>query len=90
MEVAEINCDASSAVTQQSGTWITAVGNRSGSGCAVTIAAGIFSAEPLACWVTTEAATVQAMAVVKTSATSITVHGPSSDYDANIACMGVR
>lgn len=89
VESAEINCDASSAITSQSGTWLTAVGNRSGAGCALTIAGGIFSTLR-ACEVTVKAATVQATSASIASATSATIYGASADYDAYVTCKGAR
>ena len=88
-ERAEINCDASSSVTSQSGTWISSIGNRSGAGCALTIASGIFSATPV-CTVTIKSATVQAMGASMSSATAGTIYGPSADYDAYVRCEGPR
>lgn len=89
IERAKLNCDASSSITSQSGTWLTAIGNRSTAACAITIATGIFSATPT-CTLTVEAATVQATSVVMSSATAGTVYGASSDYDANLICMGAK
>jgi hypothetical protein len=88
---AEINCDASSTVVNQTGSWISAVGNRSSAACTVTINSNKFAATPAACGATVESATAGATSVVKTSATSITVYGPSAaDYNANIWCAGSR
>lgn len=89
-EVAEISCNASSSVTKQTGTWISAIGNRSTASCAITIADGIFSDEPTACGMTIEDSTVQATSVVKASATSITVYGASADYNGNVWCLGPK
>jgi hypothetical protein len=89
IERAKINCDAASSIISQSGTWISTIGNRSGTSCLITIAAGIFAAEP-ACTLTVESGTVQATAVDTTSVTSMTVYGPSADYDANLICVGQK
>lgn len=89
LERAELNCDAASSITSQSGTWLTAIGNRSTAACTITVAAGIFSAMP-ACVFTAKAATVQATSVVMTSATAGTVYGASADYDGYLMCMGPR
>lgn len=89
VERAELNCDASSSITSQSGTWLSAIGNRSTAACAITIAAGIFSATPV-CTFTTKATSVQATAVNMTSATAGTVYGASADYDGYLICMGPK
>lgn len=88
-ERAEINCDASSSITSQSGSWLSAVGNRSSTACTITIATGIFSAAP-ACTFTAKATTVQATSVNMTSATAGTVYGASADYDGYLNCTGPR
>lgn len=89
-EHAEINCDASSSVTQNPGSWISAIGNRSTASCALTIAGGVFSATPYSCQVTTKATTVQATACSCSSATACTVYGASADYDAYVTITGPR
>lgn len=89
IERAELNCDASSSITSQSGSWLSAIGNRSTAACTITIATGIFSATPV-CTFTTKAATVQATSVNMTSATAGTVYGASADYDGYLICMGSR
>lgn len=52
VERAKLNCDSGSAITSQSGSWISSIGNVSSGFCAVTIASGVFSAAPT-CTVTT-------------------------------------
>jgi hypothetical protein len=89
IERADLNCDATSSITSQSGSWLSAIGNRSTAACSITIAAGIFSATPT-CTFTTKATTVQATAVNMTSATAGTVYGASADYDGYLMCMGPR
>ena len=88
IERAKINCDASSTFISNSGGFAT-IGNRSGAGCAITINSGVFNSEPV-CNLTVESATVQATGVDTTSATALTVYGPSADYDANLICTGPR
>lgn len=89
IESADLNCDSASAITQQTGTWITAIGNRSTASCAITIASGIFSTAPM-CVLTVKATTVQATAVNVTSSTALTIYGASADYDAYLMCMGAK
>lgn len=86
---AEINCDAASAITSQN-FGISAVGNRSTTSCALTIATGVFSAAPYRCLVTTKATTVQATSCNCTSATSCTIYGANADYDAYVSIMGQK
>lgn len=88
-EVAELNCDAGSAVTTGS-WWLSALGNRSTGSCTATILAGIFSAAPYACGMTIKGSTVQSTAASISSATSVTFTGPSSDWDGFVWCDGPR
>lgn len=46
IERARINCDGSSSIISQSGSWVSGVGNISASSCAVTINSSTFSAVP--------------------------------------------
>lgn len=89
IERAELNCDASSSITSQSGSWLSAIGNRSTAACSITVASGVFSSTPT-CTFTVKAAAVQATAVNMTSATAGTVYGASADYDGYLICMGPR
>jgi hypothetical protein len=89
VERALINCDASSSITRQSGAWLSSVGNRSSTACAITIATGIFSSEP-DCSLEIKAATPQATSVNMTSATAGTVYAANADYDGYLTCRGPR
>lgn len=89
IERAELNCDASSSVTSQSGSWITAIGNRSSTACSITISSGLFATTP-SCTFTVKGTTVQATAVNMTSTTAGTIYGPSADYDGYLTCIGPR
>jgi len=89
-EHAEINCDASSSLTSNPGSWLSSIGNRSTASCALTIASGVFSATPYSCQVTVKAATVQATSCSCSSATACTVYGASADYDAYVSITGPR
>jgi hypothetical protein len=86
---ADINCDASSSITNSSGG-ISVIGNRSGAGCALTINSGFFSASPWKCNLTVKSATPQATSCSCSSATSCTVYGPSADYDGYVSIEGPR
>jgi hypothetical protein len=89
IERALLNCDAASSITSQSGSWLSAIGNRSTAACSITIASGIFSDTPT-CTFTVKATAVQATAVNMTSVTAGTVYGASADYDGYLICMGPR
>jgi hypothetical protein len=89
VEAAELNCDASSSITSQTGA-ISAIGNRATAACALTLVTGAFTATPYSCQVTTKAAAVQATACSCSSATACTIYGASSDYDAYVTLIGPR
>lgn len=89
-EHAEINCDASSSLTSNPGSWLSSIGNRSTASCALTIASGVFSATPYSCQVTVKAATVQATSCSCSSSTSCTVYGASADWDGYVSITGPR
>ncbi len=88
IERAIIACNAASSITSQSGSWLSAVGNRSSTACTITIAAGAFSAKPTCLFVMST--TRQATAADLTSATAGTLYGDSSDYAGQLICMGPR
>jgi hypothetical protein len=104
VENAILSCGASSAITSQSGSWISAIGNISSGSCVVTIATGMFSATP-SCFITgSYTGTTQAERVTANvaSATSVTISGSSmssgsatvSAYTGpttyNFACIGPK
>lgn len=101
IERARLNCDSGSAITSQSGSWVSSIGNISTGVCTVTIASGIFSSTPTC--VMTEVADVATTTVgaqiVVSSATSFTITGAiniggttttQSAFDAYVICMGSR
>lgn len=103
IERATVTCSGSSSITRQSGTWITAIGNISSGNCAITIAAGIFSAAPT-CTIglhATDATNIYSLEAPVTSSTAMavgahylasgssTVQTPSS-LPLHIICMGPR
>jgi hypothetical protein len=103
IERAKINCDSSSAILSQSGSWITAVGNIASGACAVTIATGMFSAAPT-CTLTANAATYSAPSGSQpvmafgsaTTTTALSVKaisdasGISTAFDVDVICMGPK
>lgn len=88
IERAKLNCDASSSIISQSGSWVSSIGNRSTTTCSVTLASG-FSAAPT-CNFTINAATVNATSVQVTSSTAVSIYGPNADYDGDLICVGPR
>lgn len=89
VEAAEINCDAASSITAST-NFLSAVGNRSTTSCALTINSGNFSATPYSCNVTVKSATVNATSCSCSSATACTIYGPNADYDAYVSIIGPR
>jgi hypothetical protein len=104
VERATVECDASAAITAQSGTWLTAVGNISSGTCALTIAPGIFSSAPQCSVVRSGNTTATNATLLKThtaSATAISVLGSlissgsstiaaSTDFTFDIHCQGAK
>ena len=96
-EAAHINCDASSAVLSQHGSWVSSVGNVASGACAVTITTGIFSSTPY-CWAIMNdsgfAATNYSLVVIPASSTSVSFDcyagGDCTDFDVSLFCMGSK
>lgn len=97
-EVANINCDAGSAITSQIGSWVSSIGNISGGACAVTLATGAFSSAPYCFAVDNSgfSTTGKIYSAQTTSATALSVDceddasGACSSFDANIQCIGPK
>lgn len=90
---ADINCDSSSAITSQSGTTsdgIASVGNISSTSCALTISTGFFSSSPWSCMVTPKTALATVPSCSCASATSCTITGVVTSYDAYVGIVGPR
>lgn len=91
-----LNCDAGSAITSQSGTWISSIGNISTGACTVTLVSGIFSTAPTCMVSAKTGSTPQIVYVGANSATSLTLGGisdtgaNSTTVDSNIICIGPR
>lgn len=47
IETAKINCDGSSVITTQTGTWLSTISNISSGTCTLTFSAGMFSSAPV-------------------------------------------
>lgn len=92
-----LNCDASSAITSQIGTWISSIGNISAGACTITLNSGIFTTTPY-CFVTRNASTADNLGhhynVNATSTTNVTIDGMNSadtalgSYDFYFQCVG--
>jgi hypothetical protein len=97
VERAVVNCDGSSAIISQSGSWVSSIGNISAGACTVTLASGKFTSAPtcVASANSSSSPTVYLSAYV-TSSTSVTIDCSAdgttdcSVYDANLICMGPR
>lgn len=101
IERAYLNCDSGSAITSQSGSWVSTIGNISSGTCTVTIATGMFSATPV-CVTTTNNnsnAVVEGTQISVASATSFTLTSTyyfgaavnvRTAFDANVICVGPR
>lgn len=102
VERARLNCDGSSVITSQSGSWITSIGNISSGTCAITFATGIFTAPPSCVYsgdqgganevFTTTVATSTTGVTVKLQTTAYggTTWANSAGYDFQIICMGPK
>lgn len=95
IEAANLNCDSSSAITSQIGSWITSIGNISSGACAVVITGGIFSAAPyctfgplttapIHLWFSSVSSTGFTMTAQDTTGSNKTI------FDSYIVCMGAR
>lgn len=96
IERAIVNCDAGSAITSQSGTWISSIGNIASSiSCAITLTSGIFSATPT-CTASEQSTSDRIVNITASSATALSVRCQTdagagcASYDANIICMGPK
>lgn len=97
--IANLNCDAGSAITSQTGSTsngVASIGNVSGGACAVTLASGTFSTTPY-CWATPNAAFASAGLILSAAASSSTAisvdceddaSGACTSYDFNLLCKG--
>ena len=96
-EAANINCDASSSITSQTGSWVSSVGNIASGACTVTLVTGAFSSAPYCTANNQQSGGIPVIVGVSVaSATSITVdcRGDSgvdcSSNDFYLLCTGTR
>lgn len=85
IDVANINCDAGSAITSQNGSWVSSVGNVSGGACAVTLTTGNYSATPY-CWASPNTAFASVGLILSTAQSSATAVSVDCEDDASTAC----
>ena len=100
IESGVVECDASSAIVSQNGSWISSVGNISGGACTVTLTSGIFSATPTCVTSMYENLGGAGIPLIVTtkpaSATSVVVDCASdggtacSQYQATLICNGPK
>lgn len=101
IERARVTCSSSSAIVNQSGSWISSVGNIASGICTITMATGMWSAAPdcvMNEFAGAGSLTVGAQVNVA-SATSLSITGSytsggttttQTNYDAYLICMGPR
>lgn len=98
MEAADLNCDGSSSITRQFGTWVSSVGNISSGNCSVTLVTGTFSGTPI-CTATQKDlnnTSHRILHVIANSATSLNIDCElddstnCADSDPQIICMGPK
>lgn len=94
---AALNCDASSAITSQSGNWIASVGNISSGACGVTIKTNVFSASPTCSISDFGSGRLPRITASGLSATAFTIgfrnsndNTDATSGDAMILCRGLR
>lgn len=99
IERALVNCQGSSTITSQSGSWLSSVGNISGGVCNLTFASGMFSSTPV-CFVGQDSSAQAYTAnVIVTSTTAASIRGAhwngstfvdETSWTAQIFCAGPR
>lgn len=85
---ANLNCDASSAITSQTGSTsngVSSIGNVSGGACAITLASGTFSTTPY-CYVSPNAAFASVGLILSIASSSSTALSVDCEDDASTAC----
>lgn len=85
---ATLACASSASVIYQTGSWISSIANRSSSTCAVTFAAGTFSAAPT-CVAQERDGDVADARARSISSSGLTILGAAaSDFNVAVICMG--
>jgi hypothetical protein len=90
VERAVVNCGSSSTVTNQSGAWVSSVGNIASNRCAVTMATGEFSGTPVcvATYTGVETSTARSIEVNMVSSTSFSIGCTFQTGGTTSACSG--
>ena len=95
-EIVKVNCQSSSSILSEHGSWVASIGNISTGACVLTLDSGIFSATPDCVASGTQTSTPVIVDAVASSATSVTVDcvddvgGDCTDYNATIQCKGAN
>jgi hypothetical protein len=96
MATANLNCDGSSAIIRQDGSWISSIGNIATGDCAIVFPAGVFSGTPN-CFATVESGVPDFIlgtnSVSATGATITCLDGAGVDctaYTFNFQCVGPK
>jgi|GEM_PF-5913742 len=95
IEVAQLNCDASSSIISQHGSWVSSIGNISAGTCAITLSAGAFSSTPYCQMTLAQSVSSDGLiGITASSATSLTTDCFSgvncTTYDFNLTCIGAK
>jgi hypothetical protein len=96
-EAAKFRCFSTSAISSQSSSWISSIGNISSGACVISFASNVFSSAPW-CQVTVNSLGSSQTVSIGTSSpttTGLTVYGFGSvanlvDYTFDLSCMGPR
>lgn len=92
--LATLNCDGSSAITSQEGSWVSSIGNISSGACTVNFVSGTFSAAPRCQATSLTASSILFSGTASTSSVSIgcrTDAGANcTAVDFNLECVGQR
>jgi hypothetical protein len=90
---AYLDCDASSSIYGQDGTWISSIGNRGAVTCTVTFVAGTFSAQPRCTYTTNGASSLAAIDYNGTTSLDIYAgqsSGSYADHAGTLICIGAK
>jgi len=89
--ISKLACDASSSITNQSGAWVSTIGNRASAACAVTLITGYFSATPTCTLTGNTSGDPMICDAIENSSTSIDIKcksdsGGFADYTGKLIC----
>jgi len=72
-ERALLNCDASSSIVRQFGSWVSSIGNISSGTCTITLVTGIFSAAPICTTIQSSSSATQILSINESTITATNV-----------------